>query len=81
MSDMMYLDGEKALFVPNLLKIGSDRENIYRVNKKKTGISGVLADFGNLFFQNVMAANIIENLKFLELFYFSKKVKKDVSIF
>ena len=35
---------------------------------KKTGISGVLADFGNFFFQNVMAANIIENFKNFEIF-------------
>ena len=35
---------------------------------KKTGISGVLADFGNFFFQNVMAANIIENFKKFEIF-------------
>ena len=41
---------------------------IYRVNKKKTGISGVLANFGNFFFQNVMTANIIENFKNFEIF-------------
>jgi len=28
---------------------------------KKSGISGILADFGNFFFQPVMAPNIIEN--------------------
>ena len=35
---------------------------------RKNGISGVLADFGNFFFQNVMAANIIENFKNVEIF-------------
>ena len=50
---------------------------IYRGNKKKTEISGVLADFGNFFFQNVMAANIIENLKKFEIFDFPKGVKKN----
>ena len=35
---------------------------------KKTGISGVLADFGNFFFQTIMAANIIENFYNFEIF-------------
>ena len=34
---------------------------------KKTGISGVLADFGIFFFQT--AANIIENFKILKNFW------------
>ena len=36
-----------------------------------------MADFGNFFFQNVMAANIIENLKILKFFDFPKWVKKN----
>ena len=43
------------------------RQNL-QGESKKTGISGVLADFGNLFFQNVMAANIITNFKNFEIF-------------
>ena len=34
-----------------------------------------MADFGNFFFQNVMAANIIENLKIVEIFWLSQGVK------
>ena len=40
-----------------------------RVNKK-TGISGILADFGNFFIPNVMATSIIENLTILQIFGF-----------
>ena len=35
---------------------------------KKGGISGILADFGNYFFQPVMATNIIENLTIFWIF-------------
>ena len=45
---------------------------------KKTGISGVLADFGNFFFQNVMAANIIENFKNFEIFWLSQGGQKKI---
>ena len=40
----------------------------YRVNQKKSVISGILADFGNFFFQPVMATNIIENFTIFEIF-------------
>ena len=36
---------------------------------KKSVISGILADFGNFFFQPVMATNIIENFTIFEIFW------------
>ena len=42
--------------------------DIYRVNKKKSGISGILADFGKFFSQPVMATNIIKNFTIFEIF-------------
>ena len=35
---------------------------------KKSGISGILADFGNFSFQPVMATNIIENFSIFDFF-------------
>ena len=35
-----------------------------------------MADFGNFFFQNVMAANIIENFKNFEIFWLSQGGQK-----
>ena len=49
--------------VPTSMPTGSIPADNIQGESKKTGISGVLADFGNSFFQNVMAFNIIENFK------------------
>ena len=49
---------------------------IYRVNKKKLGIVAYWPILVIFLFQNVMAANIIENFKNFEIFDFPKGVKK-----
>ena len=48
---------------------------------KKTGISGILADFGNLFIPNVMATSIIENITILQIFGFFEGPRKKNSRF
>ena len=51
---------------------------IYRVNKK-TGISGILADFCNFFLQPVMAANIIENFEIFDFFLLFQEGQKKLA--
>ena len=43
---------------------------------RKSVISGILADFGNYFFQPVMATYIIENFTFWDFFTFLRWSKK-----
>ena len=45
------------------------------MNKKKTGISGVLADFGSFFFRTSWLPILLKILKILKFFDFSKGVK------
>ena len=45
------------------------RFQIYTGWIKKSGISGILADFGNFFSQSVLATNIIENFTIFEIFW------------
>ena len=61
---------KKIVFSIKMKILDFERSNFFYIQgeSKKTGISGVLADFGNFFFQNVMAANIIENFKIFEIF-------------
>ena len=46
---------------------GGKTKSIQGESKKRV-ISGILADFGNFFFQPVMATNIIENFTIFEIF-------------
>ena len=46
------------------------------MNKKKSGISGILADSGNYFFNPSWLPILLKILLFLGFFYFSKGVKK-----
>ena len=62
---------------------------VYRVNKK-TGINGILDDFGNIFLPSVMANSIVENFAFncsflkqlflyLQIFFISLKNRENFS--
>ena len=53
---------------------------VYGVNKK-SGISGILADFGNVFLQPVIVTNLLKIILFLGFFEFFKRVKKISLIF